>query len=478
MHRSISNTDLDKIAQQFTNYSVDFAQQRNSRTLSMRRNNKITISIFRQSESKANLLLVLPKIELSQFFEIFNSGNTEQIIQLSDSFVNFASTSPAQLSEIIHSCDAAETYGSVLAMSESRELTFSLMKSSHFMFPMFTLDAKEAYIDSGVTIRFYNILQEGDLESLLYTCKLITTLCKNSSYARNSILCYNIHQCLIDMLFVKEKLENEELLFNICLAINAIFKNDEDIESEQVINLIPQLIQSLTILPNTKCVGLILSALAGISNKCQSIVLYYFQCNLDQIAIQMINNPDLTDKVLDVLGNMCVADISYIQKMIDANLFQILVNLISSEYASTALWVMSNIYDAAKPRLEHFITSDFIAFLVDVGNSSSHDVKKEAVFFLATVIVNTNIQVIINFFNHDIVELLIELLGCGERKIISQCLNALNVIIISLTSLQGQEAVKNLFASTDLIYQVEMIAEEQTGIVSEFASSLLRKFSE
>ncbi|OHT05245.1 hypothetical protein TRFO_27049 [Tritrichomonas foetus] len=508
--RSNSNADLDKVASHFTNYSNDFMNQRNSRTLSMRRNNRPTIASFKKSENRTtglgNIFQEPQKMELTHFIRIFNSGNENEILELNEQLIKIAETSKIQLEDILKSTEAAESYGMALSLAESDNFASHLINSSMKLFPLFSAEAKDAFIDSGIAIKLYDILLSitddiadsignDRLMFLNLVFQFIAVTSKHWSYARNSFLCYSIHENLINMAFMPPFSNHVGILENICFALNAIFTNEEPVDIEKITPIVQQFAQMLSI-PSPTAVSAILSALAAIANKRSSIVINYFQYNIDQMAIHILINSqqsdpdqtqvnsnhfysqyltDLTGSALDLLGNMCVADISLTQRMVEAGLFKILVDLIPTEYSSTALWVMSNIFESIPTRLLPFINKEFIEYLLDVGNSSSHDVKKEVAYFLATVILFVNSSIAPKFAVPDVIDMLVEMLGCGNANVVIRCMKALNSITVALLTFQGPDSVNQVFGSCDLYRQIEQVSEEYPGMISEYATALSRR---
>lgn len=522
--KSPSTSSLDKeYLYNDSNYSKEFNQQRNSRTLSMRRNNLLTIANFKKTESSrefnhnnngSDLLSSLKSetqqiITLENFIEIFNSGDVTKTIQLSDMLIKIAKSSSKDLQNslknITQSKEAGESFGMALSITDSENLLHSLLTSLIFAFPMFSQEAQEEIVNGGVALKVDEILSNfvdkcsnnsctcSDVNLLIESCMLITILSKHSSYARDSFLCYSVHERLLNMLTaisssvkqyqsqIHEKqldAQSNQILNSLAEAVQSIYVTKlnlvDDLGDQITDKLINQMIQLVPILYNINLFALksIMSCLISIISSYTSVVDIYFDNNLDSICFSMLKNPELTSLTLSLLGNMCATgDPKRLLPSISVtdehpSLFQILVEMIPTEFSADVFWIMSSLFDNLPGELMNYITTEFIQYIISIGCSSGYQVKKESAFFLATVITKVSASYIPKFAESaELIDTLIEMLGCGENKVVIRCIYAISYIIRSVESIKGKEAVLMIFSDTELVDQIENLKEEHGEII-------------
>lgn len=525
---SISSLDKEMLIDD-SNYSKEFLQQRNSRTLSLRRKtNFLTIANFKKTESTrefsrrnsnssitASSTQSQNQIELREFLEVFNSGDETKTIQLSDTFITIANSCNkdlhTSLQNIINSKEAGESYGMAISIAESEKLLHSLFKSLAFIFPIFSSEAREEIINGGATLKVDEVLANfcdqcsnnectaSSINLLIDTCNFISVLSKHSSYARDSFLCYSINERLLNMLtsivtsFKSNQSQiseyqldeqSDRIICSLSEAIKSIYASRlhrVDNLSEQITNeIINQMIGLISLLNgmNIHALKSIMACLISISSNYQVIVNNYFDNELDQTCISMLSEPELIGASLSLLGNMCAtAEPSQLYHLIhpkeeeQPSLFQILIDMIPTEHAADAFWIMSSLFDNLSFELLPFINAEFIQYVISIGESSNFKVKKESTFFLATIITKVPATYVPQFAeSQELIDTLVDMLACDERKVIIRCFFAISFIVKSLQESNGIEQVMKVFCGTELANQIINLKQDHEEIIDDLSS--------
>lgn len=529
--RSTSNSSLDKeILFDKPDYSKEFLIQRNSRTLSLRRKtNILTIANFKKTESSRefthkhsngsieisnSLQNQEEEIELNEFLETFNSGDETKIIQLSDMLIRISNSTNKDLKvylhNIINSKEAGESFGMALSMAESEKLIHSLFKSLTLTFPLFSTEAKAEIISGSATIKASDSLADfceqcnknectaSSINLLIDVCQFIIVLSKSSTYARDSFFCYSINECLLNMLtsIVSSMKQNQEQISELQLgeqsnliicaltdALRSIYVSKlyrvDNLSDQITDNIIEQMIKLISLLDGMclHATKSIMACLISISSNYQTAVKYYFKNKLDLICISMLEEPELTETALNLLGNMCTAaEPSQLIHLVETeddkqSLFQILVDLIPTEFAAFAFWIMSSLFDNLPNELMKFITTEFIQYVISVAESSNYKVRKESTFFLATVITKVPAVYIPQFAqSQELIDMLIDMLACDDKKVIILCFFAISFMIKRIQETKGTDEVVKVFCGTELTNQIEILKLEHEEIISDLLS--------
>ncbi|OHT04745.1 hypothetical protein TRFO_06178 [Tritrichomonas foetus] len=472
MIRSVSQSkNLSKEALfSFTNYQNDFQTQRNSRTLSLRRQNRDQpISLFKVvADQKSRVSLEAPKIETSDFLEVFNSGDEVKIIQLSDAIFKAAQAAPRSIQNIAQSRETMESYGYAFVSAESDNLIMSLLNSILVVFPLCDIESADAFIDTEISLKYYSLLLSENEYIILKTINLIITTSQVSAYCRDSILSFGVHETLIS---VAENAKNEFLAVLACEALDAIFKHHESIDCDKYESCVDSLIR-LTQIPYPEAVNSILSILSSLS---KHIIYQLFDNSIDQIALNFLQTPELVENSIILLGNMYISNMKYSKRL--ANAFIAMISFIQSEYAAYALCTMANLYEIVSADVQSYITPEFIRFIVDIGTTSSCEVKKMVAYFLSTLVLFMPSSLITSITFSELIEIFVEMLGCGIANIILRCIQAIDKILDSLRNSKGIPEALQIIDSNEILDILDRLISDDQQLVSVYASAMSQKIT-
>lgn len=331
---------------------------------------------------------------------------------------------------------------------------------------------------------------ENHLSSSLYlhisTFDLISKLVEPSNYARDSILSLGIHELIADFIEgVAQFLEADaqvdsefhenvnDLLILSSYCLESIFTDLNDIDRKAVFDFIPRFILLLRI-PNLKVSYNIIQILLYIARKFPSTAYMLFDIKDGEIKEHILRfligdfesfrsgsefdieayieeNEDLIEITLKFLGNLCHAKPSEVISLYSAGICNVLHVLLNSPKLITeVLWVLSNMYEVITDQMIDEITSDFISEIVNYTTNCNFDCKLETGYFLATIILYSPQQTTESFVVQEIIDIVVEVLGCGLSNIVQRSANAIARLVHFANTSNKLEPLLSFLEASDL----------------------------
>ena len=122
-----------------------------------------------------------------------------------------------------------------------------------------------------------------------------------------------------------------------------------------------------------------------------------------------------------------------------------------------------------------YISHDFINRVLDITNYSSFDVKREAVFFIAT----TCQASIPDLVTNEIIELLIEMLGCEVSYIVIRCVDTLFKIVTYILNNKSRNLdIITCLTNSDLNDRLDELMEQNNTEITERVSYLIHQIQQ
>ncbi|OHT06492.1 hypothetical protein TRFO_25531 [Tritrichomonas foetus] len=490
------------------NDSISSYQQqlRCSRTLNLRQNSKNSLNeIFTQilpsaSLEKSLLLNPIDQFDPNLSTQILQSGNEIEIMSLfdeiqiasnfsiSNTFPNSNQINNSQLNSVsinnsknvgiqnsltllFESSSFLESLANCLVMSFSQALQVSLLQTISVIFPNTSL--KEEFIDYGICMSLFDFISSDYLMISMASIQLIDLICEYSSYGRDAIVCLGLHT---QMMEIASKETDLNLTNACCVALQKLFCNPDFIDPSALIQCVKPL-SNLLYLNSKVALQAVVECFVEMTNKIPSLVYALFE--IDDIVVYLINlleDDALTESALKLIGNMSMSQPSQINLMLNRGIIQKLLYFIgtSSTRASESFWVLSNMVESVPQMLIPFITQSFLDNVIQTAKDSTIEVKKEAAFFISTVIIYSEDSTVPYFLQYDVVDLLCEMLGCAVTIIVLRCLDTL-MILLHFSINQAQTVFSSFMIDCDIIDRLSELVEEQTPMVTERAIYLLRQ---
>ena len=489
MKHSVSKTDLDFDFSQgpdLSQYAVQFAKERNSRTLTLRTKRPTIASVFGKNPASLRPSLV-PDVSLfinpEYVIRTLSNGSAEEIKTTLSGLSTAVETSTTIVSPITSSPEVAEAFCNALASTFPPDVIVSLLGTVGTLYPL-SKEVQDAYIDNGLPFSLLNFLSIGideypnwnliSSEVVSSTLDIISTIAANNFYGRNSLLCDGLIDPLIQIA------QHSPFMDQACTCIFTIFNNPAPLESESIMEVIPQ-ISSLLKLSSKTAVEQILLAYVCMTNKDTSIVSNLYDIELPTYVIPLLDDPDLIAVSLKVVGNLSVAQPPQIRIMLDLDLLGKLRSLLVSQpdYIPDIYWILSNLVEAYSPAILPTFDEEFLRTVLNHAREGEMETKKEATFFLSTVILFSHSDSYDKFMNPDVVGLLVQMLACDVGMIIFRCIDTILAFVRHMTSNPDSldHGVATIF-HTNIMDTLNELAKNDDPLLGERAAYLVDKLSE
>ncbi|OHT00642.1 hypothetical protein TRFO_32669 [Tritrichomonas foetus] len=513
--QSANDNNMDD-EQGITNYKKQFAKEREIRSLSLRRENHHSSSSFRNSPNFKSLDKSLLSNELNDENEeagsepiqsadickVLNSNDIAQISALLSQFHQALISDPNRFPEISNSGDLSESFNNCLSGGNLPEIVIcQILNVISLLFPSCPEEIQIKYIDDGLSFALFETLSAENLQLVHSSINLIMSLSDSSGYARNSLICLGIHDTLImiasagatrDLLTddgeITEISQRHEfvpdpLVDTACSAIHHIFMNPEAIDLDILASCVSPLLPLLN-LQSLVAVNFIIETFAEITNKMPSLVSVLYECGLYPLTAQLLPVPGLTCSTLRLVGNLAVGQPLHVEELINAGVLDVLMMLITGsstsqlsenttngfdfdlsnfngEFIDDALWALSNIVESIGTIIIPRFSESFIMFVLGASQQLNYSVKKEAAFFIATLVAIADNAEAVKLIktvevSQAVAELLADMLACGSEAIILRCIDAIR----KLLRCEGVAATNGAFASA-------LIEEDAQGRLSD-----------
>lgn len=440
-------------------------KQRNSRTLSIRRsvNPSIAMIICKQKGRKTIFEKdAIPQIDLMQFLEVFNSNDPVKIISMCNLVL---SSQKDSLRDLFRSTEATEAFALAMGQAETVELQNTLLQTLIQILPH-CVEKIEEIVDADIASIIFGYTFTESEELIGSLCQFISLICSLSDYARDSLICLGVHEKLIEI-----ALNNGNMCQIACLALNSIFANATTIDNEVLVTCLEPIYQLLQD-DNMITLHSVLTIFSNITNQIKTLSGELYQKNLHIIAVNSLSNEDLIEPALKLIGNLCVSSKIRVKEMIDHGLLESINELMSTIHTSDVLWILSNLVEFSPSLIAHTFSDMFILQIIEIAQTSSFEIKKEGVFFLSTLTIYGTIGAFPVLFNQDVIDLMVEILGCGDETTILRCIDGLSQFVLYVQTAGGAGTFAEMLGSTDIGERIDELSESQLANVVERSQHL------
>lgn len=184
---------------------------------------------------------------------------------------------------------------------------------------------------------------------------------------------------------------------------------------------------------SVKIVNLTLLCFVTITNKCSQVVFHLKDLNLFPKFISFLTN-DFISASLNLIGNLCIP-YGFSEPLLELGLFDKLMNLLNTEHKPDVFNVLSNLIYSIPKRMVDLFDQNFIDQTINNALSSSYKEKKEATYFLATLLIFESKEKLDYFMNQKFFDLFLEMLNCNIPFILSKMLPALIILASNSNSI-------------------------------------------
>jgi hypothetical protein len=456
-----------------SHYQDELARARNARTLTLRRN-RPALELFTKrtkpisSGPDANKF---PYLDQAKATSVLTSGQPEDLLEFANQLISAVKSAPRPLKKLVHSPGFLENFSTALTSPKSPELTVRLLEVVGVIFPI--LDPlTNSFIDNGICFTLNDFLSSGDSAIISITIQVLKKICEQSSYARDSALCLEIHTALIQLALSTSPSETAD---SCCATLFVIFSNRDPIEPEILINSVSPLFNLLSV-GSPQTVASVLDCFVAMTNQHSALVHSLYDLGLFKRVVSLLDTPVLVSPTLRLIGNLSVAQPFQLRTMLDAGLADRLFQELESEHAADVFWVLSNLLEAVSTLIMPLINRDFVDRLLDIIDSSSYDIQKESAFFLSTLILFSQEEDLPRFVTPTVIDVLVNMMGCGVEKVVLRCIDTVGKLMRYLQIHPIADSV-NFLAESDIMDRLEELLDDpEQPLLTERAEALISQF--
>lgn len=467
---------LKSLGADLSEYRDQLAKERSARTLNLRRTNRPTIAGFLNKKSigsASNSKLIdtsnYPFLDPYYAFGQLKKSDPKTLPSFLNSLYVCLQQTPRLANSLLKEEELPAAFNSALMNDLNEDLIIILLRTICLVFKNSSEEQQIKYIDEGLCMCLFDYLSSQSLPLLDVSLTLVDTISEASGYARDSVLCLGLHSFVIDI--AKAEL-SEQITIKACEALNKVFSNNQSIDTNTLTSCI-QPVSTLLYLNNVQAVYIVLSCFISMTNKMPALVFNMFDLDLFPLIVGFLNNQELIGVALPLIGNMSVGHLTHIKTLLECNLFDLLMQLIDTEFTADVYWVLSNILESVPHLVFGLFQHTFVQQTVEISLSSSFEVKKEAAFFIATLLLFTESEDLQYFENEELIDLLIEMLGCSSNLIVLRCLDAL-IRLTYIFENDGNELL-SILQSRDLEQILTNLISQKSVIIKDRADFLLNR---
>lgn len=523
-------------------FKSEISRQRVSRTLSLRQNSRKILQSKSQTIQSQNSLTSsheqlmdpssFPFLDNDYLLSLLDQGNVSQFAQILLQIQAQCSISPRILKTMFNN-EAFFDHLNVLfqnfIQTNNFPIVVQIINFIGLIFPVVLPRVQLYIIDNIIFFSLSDLITSTEsLTVVTNAINLSAIISTHSSYARDMVLCSGIHSFIICI--GREADLDSELLENVCQTLLAIFGNPTPIESndlliesihplynllehclslKQIIESHPDSFSSPPIkkidkaeensiptidwnslnesgVSNLSAGSKIIDCYVEITNKDPSIVYNIFDEKISMLVVSFLDDESmvLTPAALRLVGNLSVSIKHQVQEcLIRSGLLPKLLNLISSPLAVDAFWCFSNLLESTTSSILPLFQdqTEFISKIIEIATDSSIDVKREASYFLSSLIIFSPTSFLPAFLGKpDLIDILVEMLGCGVVKTIVRCFDCLKkLLLFCQTNISrngsSSESINSKSYSSDSLFSLEnseLNGNEVGGKFSSFISSI------
>lgn len=455
-------------------YLDQVARERTSMSLTLRRTKRPSIFSVRKNQSGPGSKQRSPSLEkeFSAFLQpccaiqIIQNNDFKQISEMALGIESCINTNQRMLDQLIASEEFAIELVSALTSEEILETNkipiFQIISS---MFAASNI-ISEYYIDNGLSFSLLELLTSGS-ETLASASVTLIRHLSGTAYAKDSFICMGMHDILIEMVLSSQDVNKIE---ECCTTICAIFQNIDEADSSVLSDVIEKL-SPLLKLEEANSVRAIITALVYITNQQPALIYKLYESDTYRIILDLLSNEVCCGSCLILLGNMCNAHTTNIMKLVEAGLFDRLQGIVATEHAAGAFSVVSCLIGALPTIVLPFAHTLILPALESIA-TCGFEAKKEITFFIATYVLFVPAPELQPLINEEVLEVIIEMLGCSVPIVIQRCLDAIQRAALSLET-QFLDISESSFH--DLIDSLERLSNSRPSSVQSLASHILAK---
>jgi hypothetical protein len=372
---------------------------------------------------------------------------------------------------LVRSPEFLETLSSSLSLDRPAVVASALIQLILIIFPR-CASLSNVFIDGGLCFAIPDLLGFSEPTVVGLTLRLVTLISEASSYARDAVLCLDIHTVIVNLVL---SATTPSIVQSGCEALFALFANCEEIDRKLVVGAAAAMFPLLR-LESAEAVTSVLKCYVRMSNANPAVIKSLLELGIGKLVVQLLQNRALVRFALKLIGNLSLCEPPEIRKLIDAGLIPKLFELIDSEYASGVFWVLSNLLDSSPHLIHPLIPTGFVNKAIEMTSSMSYDIQKESAVFLATLIQSSDHATLASVMLPQVITVLLELLDCGVESVVLRCMETITRFC---TYAAERAEISDLLVpllDTDLASHINDLLGSEETTIAEQAELLMSEY--
>ena len=456
-------------------FNSQVLKERSTRSLTLRRTPRPTIAGL-SGNRRGNMIPRVklfdttdyPFLEPGYAAQVFSECNVGPIRQLCHNITTVYDATPKLVLNVIQSEDISEPMINFLSETSEEIAVNEVLNFIGTIYPKCGSN-QEKIIDDGLTFAILNFLQSDNINIIPATINCINNISQASSYARDSILCMDVHSELIRIASTETSPEITQLC---CKTLHTIFSNQEEIDTN-IISICLGAITNLLNLSDILSVDYVLKTLEAMTQQHGNIIMQLFQMDISTKLIPFLSIDDLVESTLDLITNLCSSNLNDINQLLENGLMDSLFGLLSIGHIAHVYKVLAELVESRINSIMHLFDQAFIEQTIELSNDGDYEVKKSTTYFLATLIIFTPMTDLSFFLCNEVADMIESMLGCGHLLIVLRCLDALIKIVKYVANADVTTEFMDMISTDDMRCLLSNIMNSGSEMATERAIFLL-----
>ena len=398
--------------------------------------------------------------------KVVTSLSIPEINALRDSITQNLASNPGYLAET-----STGFYAAVVEAMNSCDKTVPILKAlfelGEAIFDGLTEDQRTAFTDEGICFSINDFILTGDKQVKILICDFIANVTERSDYICDAFFTFNVYDNLIGM--VKE--DDEDLQVAASNALFRLFGDHASILATILVHTLPLLLDLLRV-KSKKAKCLLLKTLTEVTNQRCSLCPQLLEKGNIKLIVDMLDDDELRSSVLPLIGNLCLSVRDHLEEMFELELPKKLLQLTrTDEYAADAFWTLSNLLEGApdlfsSQEVSEERVNNFITLVIEKAHSDSLQLRKEAVFFLASLIMFASRKFTETFMRKDVFDIIVKVLMVADDDAVKhRFLDVFNRFCINVQHNEQTFAkFKELTHECGIIKQFEQLKQHEDPV--------------
>ena len=433
-----------------------------------------------------------PMYTLETAIAAIKSHDVTQLNNLLHFMQDEVKTDSELVKNMASSPDFFQALSDMVSEFKSEEILSCIYQLAETFLPILPDQNKVEFIDSGIEFCLPEALNSKNTEFILKTVDFVIFLARQTEYAIDSLFSFGIHTQLLDIaeknMTIGGSSINRQVADHALTGVFTLFGMHQNILSTILQSTLPRVTQMMLDTQDVEEKKTLLKTITEITNQRFSFCFILYDCGAVPTIYKMLDDPNYITTALPLIGNLCLSSREHVEELISMGLPEKLTDLLKQpEYAVDAYWCLSNLTEAAPDLVSKKIVNEenmsklLDKILKDTLQTESISLKKEATFFLATLIMYVSRNYQHAFIKKGIFESLVSCLEItDDNVVVTRILNVFNRFMIHVGHNfdKEYEPFNKLVNEFKLLKKVDRIAHLEDQMLVTKAHEVINQYKE